>query len=69
MQKGKDEDKSVLLEYKERLRKDYAVSSANSMIAAINYFLKFSGRDECCIKTVSNAEAPVLSGRKGTYKR
>ena len=48
--KGKDEDKSVLLEYKERLRKDYAVSSANSMIAAINYFLKFSGRDECCIK-------------------
>lgn len=47
---GKKEEKSLLIEYKEKLKKDYAVSSANSMIAAINYFLRFSGRGEYCIK-------------------
>ena len=43
-------DKKTVLEYKEKLRDEYAVSSANSMIAAINCFLKFIGRGECCIK-------------------
>ena len=33
-------DKKTVLEYKEKLRDEYAVSSANSMIAAINCFLK-----------------------------
>ena len=37
-------DKKTVLEYKEKLRDEYAVSSANSMIAAINCFLKFIGR-------------------------
>ena len=43
-------DKKTVLEYKEKLRDEAAVSSANSMIAAINCFLKFIGRGECCIK-------------------
>lgn len=42
---GKDKkiDKSRLLEYKEWLRERYAISSVNSMLAALNQFLEFSG--------------------------
>ncbi len=43
-------DKQKLLEYKSKLVKDYMVSSANSMIAALNSFLGFIGHRELCIK-------------------
>ncbi len=42
--------KSVVMEYKASLVKNYAVASANSMIAAVNAFLRFVGWIECCIK-------------------
>ncbi len=43
-------DKSLTLTYKDQLEKEYAIASANSMIAAVNAFLKFMGRADCCIK-------------------
>lgn len=43
-------DKAVLLDYKAVLEKDYAMTSANSMIAAVNSFLRFVGWHELCIK-------------------
>ncbi len=43
-------DKSFVLEYKAQLEKDYALASANSMLAAINSFFKFVGWYDCCVK-------------------
>ncbi len=43
-------DKALTIEYKAFLEKEYATVSANSMIAALNSFLRFNGWDECCIK-------------------
>ena len=46
----RDIDKAVLLEYKAELEKDYAMTSANSMIAAVNSFLRYVGWHDLCIK-------------------
>ncbi len=48
--KGAHIDKTITVKYKEALGMAYAVSSANSMIAALNCFLRFMGWDECCVK-------------------
>ena len=42
--------KQALLEYKSRLEESYAVTSANSMIAALNTFLRFCGWQDMCVK-------------------
>ncbi len=42
--------KQTVLEYKHKLGASYAVSSANSMIAAVNAFLRFCGWHDLCIK-------------------
>ena len=47
---GKEVDKGVLLDYKAELEKEYAATSANSMIAAVNSFLRYIGWCELCIK-------------------
>ena len=47
---GRDIDKTLTLEYKAALEKEYAVASANSMLAALNSFLGFVGWDDCCVK-------------------
>ena len=43
-------DKQKVLDYKGKLGEEYAVSSANSMIAAMNCFLRFCGWHELCVK-------------------
>ncbi len=43
-------DKALVLEYKAQLEKDYALASANSILAAINSFFKFVGWYDCCVK-------------------
>ena len=48
--KGKAVDKNLLLDYKEYLFKNYKTTSANSMIGAINSFLKFLDKFSLCIK-------------------
>ncbi len=47
---GRIVDKELVLEYKVYLGKEYALASANSMLAAINSFLKFVGWYDCCVK-------------------
>ncbi len=47
---GKTIDKTLLLEYKAELRRSYAPTSANSMIAALNALLRFAGWTDCCVK-------------------
>ena len=43
-------EKQLILDYKSELGARFAVSSANSMIAALNSFLRFCGWRELCIK-------------------
>ncbi len=42
--------KQNVMDYKNKLKDSYAVSSANSMIAALNGFLKFCGWQDLCVK-------------------
>lgn len=42
--------KESVLDYKTKLGESYAVASANSMIAALNSFLRFYGWHELCVK-------------------
>ncbi len=45
-------DKSLVLAYKAELEKKYAVASANSMLAALNAFLRFMMWSDCCVKQI-----------------
>lgn len=47
---GKQIDKGLALAYKAEIEKDYAVASANSMIASINSFFRFAGWLDLCVK-------------------
>ena len=50
-QKGKGSfRKEQIIGYKNWLGERYAVRSANSMLTAVNQFLKFVGAGECCVK-------------------
>ena len=42
--------KQIVLDYKSKLGESYAVASANSMIAAMNCFLRFCGWHDLCVK-------------------
>ena len=42
--------KQTVMEYKSKLGETYAVSSANSMLAALNCFLRFCGWGELCVR-------------------
>ncbi len=42
--------KKSIMEYKNKLGNSYAVTSANSMIAALNAFLRFCGWHNLCVK-------------------
>lgn len=43
-------EKKKVIEYKEYLKNNYQVSSANSMIVALNRFLEFAGWFECKVR-------------------
>lgn len=47
---GREITQKTLTEYKACLHDKYAVSSANSMLASLNSFLRFCGRGDCVMK-------------------
>ena len=47
---GRPIDKGLTLEYKAELGRNYALTSANSMLAALNAFLRFAGWHDCQVK-------------------
>ncbi len=47
---GKELTKTAVLEYKSNLLSKYAVTSANSMLAAVNAFFRYLGWYELCVK-------------------
>lgn len=48
---GEQLNPGQVVRYKEYLRTCYKVSSANSMITALNSYLVFIGRKDCCLRT------------------
>ena len=46
----RETDKALVLEYKRMLQQSYAVRSANSMLAALNTFLRFVGWHDLVVK-------------------
>lgn len=48
--KEQEIDKSLILAYKTKLEQKYAITSANSMLAALNTFLRFCGWHDLCVK-------------------
>jgi len=47
---GREIDKSIVVEFKTSLAENYETTSANSMIASVNAFLRFMGWIDCCVK-------------------
>lgn len=43
--------KELVIAFKGNLGENYALSSANSMLTAVNYFLKWLGMPECTVRT------------------
>ena len=61
---GKKLTKAAVLEYKRTLLTKYAVTSANSMIAAINAFFRYLGWYELCVKQYKIQKSAFCSEEK-----
>ena len=61
-------NKAVVMEFKASLVKNYEVASANSMIAAVNAFLRFMGWVDCCIKQFKVQKKAFCSEEKELTK-
>lgn len=61
-------NKSVVMEFKATLVEKYEVTSANSMIAAVNAFLRFMGWVDCCIKQFKVQKKAFCSEEKELTK-
>lgn len=60
--------KAVVMEFKSSLVGNYEVTSANSMIAAVNAFLRFMGWVDCCIKQFKVQKKAFCSEEKELTK-
>ena len=60
--------KSVVMEFKASLVENYEVTSTNSMIAAVNAFLRFMGWVDCCIKQFKVQKKTFCSEEKELTK-
>ena len=60
--------KAVVIEFKASLAENYEITSANSMIAAVNAFLRFMGWVDCCIKQFKVQKKAFCSEEKELTK-
>ena len=61
-------DRPTVLSYKELLEKNYAISSANSMLAALNSFFRFCGWTDLCVKQFKVQKKAFCSAEKELTK-
>lgn len=61
-------NKEVVIAYKEKLTSDYMFSSVNSMLAAVNCFLKEMGWNECIVKALKVQKEAFRSPEKDLSK-
>lgn len=64
----KEISKTVVMEFKASLVESYEITSANSMIAAVNAFLRFMGWVDCCIKQFKVQKKAFCSEEKELTK-
>lgn len=60
--------KAVVMEFKASLVENYEITSANSIIAAVNAFLRFMGWVDCCIKQFKVQKKAFCSEEKELTK-
>ncbi len=60
--------KAIVMEFKASLVANYEITSANSMIAAVNAFLRFMGWGDCCIKQFKVQKKAFCSEEKELTK-
>ena len=60
--------KAAVMEFKASLIEKYEIASANSMIAAVNTFLRFMGWVDCCIKQFKVQKQAFCSEEKELTK-
>ena len=65
---GKKLDKTAILEYKSNLLNKYAVTSANSMLAALNAFFRYLGWYDLCVKQYKIQKTAFCSEEKELTK-
>lgn len=65
---AKETNKSLVMEFKTTLVEKYEITSANSMIAAVNAFLRFMGWADCCIKQFKVQKKSFCSEEKELAK-
>lgn len=65
---GKTLDKMTVLDYKVHLKENYAVRSANSMLAAVNSFLRFLGWYDLCVRQFKVQKDAYCSAEKELTK-
>ena len=65
---GRSLNKQIVLEYKSYLGKNYAIRSANSMIAAINSYFRILGWYELCVKQFKVQQETYCSEEKELSK-
>ncbi|MBQ8869524.1 MAG: tyrosine-type recombinase/integrase [Oscillospiraceae bacterium] len=65
---AKEVSKAVVMEFKASLVETYEVTSANSIIAAVNAFLRFMGWMDCCIKQYKVQKKAFCSEEKELTK-
>ena len=61
-------DKTLVLDYKGMLEQNYAIRSANSMLAALNAFLRFVGWNDLCVKQFKVQKEAYCSEEKELSK-
>lgn len=60
--------KELTLAYKSFLEENYAITSANSMLAALRAFLTFAGWQDCCVKQFRVQKKAYCSAEKELTK-
>lgn len=61
--------KELVIEFKNWLLQQYHVRSVNSMLAALNSFLRFAGRNECRVKLVKVQKQMICEEKKELKKQ
>lgn len=68
--KGQDLTKSLVVAYKAHLQeRGYAPRSVNSMLAAVNSYLAFLGREDCRVKSLRLQQSAYLPTEKELTRR
>lgn len=60
--------KGLVMEYKASVAEHYEITSANSMIAAVNAFFRFMGWTDCCVKQFKVQKKTYCSEEKELTK-